>query len=49
LDEIDVLTDLGQIQISNSLKYFNQFDCDYKIISSTLARTDNLQIYCKKN
>lgn len=37
-DEIDVLTDLGQKQISNSLKYFNQFDCDYKIIPSTLTR-----------
>jgi broad specificity phosphatase PhoE len=37
-DEIDVLTDLGQIQISNALTYFNQFDCEYKIIPSTLTR-----------
>ena len=37
-DEIDVLTDLGQIQISNALTYFNQFDCEYKIIPSTLKR-----------
>jgi len=52
-DEIDVLTDLGQKQISNSLKYFNQFDCDYKIIPSTLTRAkqsaDILQKGLKKS
>lgn len=37
-DEIDVLTDLGKTQISNALTYFNQFDCEYKIIPSTLTR-----------
>ena len=37
-DEIDVLTDLGQAQIANALSYFNQFDCEYKIIPSTLTR-----------
>jgi phosphohistidine phosphatase SixA len=37
-DEIDVLTDLGQTQIANALGYFNQFDCEYKIIPSTLTR-----------
>jgi broad specificity phosphatase PhoE len=37
-DEIDVLTELGQTQITNALGYFNQFNCEYKIISSTLTR-----------
>jgi broad specificity phosphatase PhoE len=37
-DEIDVLTDQGKSQIKNLLKYFNQFDVEYKIISSTLTR-----------
>jgi broad specificity phosphatase PhoE len=37
-DEIDVLTEQGKSQIKNLLKYFNQFDVEYKIISSTLTR-----------
>ena len=37
-DEIDVLTEQGKFQIKNLLKYFNQFDVEYKIISSTLTR-----------
>jgi broad specificity phosphatase PhoE len=37
-DEIDVLTEQGKSQIKNLLKYFNQFDVTYKIISSTLTR-----------
>jgi broad specificity phosphatase PhoE len=37
-DEIDVLTEQGKSQINNLLKYFNQFDVEYKIISSTLTR-----------
>ena len=37
-DEIDVLTEQGKSQIKNLIKYFNQFDVEYKIISSTLTR-----------
>jgi broad specificity phosphatase PhoE len=37
-DEIDVLTEQGKSQIKNLLKYFNQFDVEFKIISSTLTR-----------
>lgn len=37
-DDIDVLTEQGKSQIKNLLKYFNQFDIEYKIISSTLTR-----------
>jgi broad specificity phosphatase PhoE len=37
-DEIDLLTEKGKSQIMNLLKYFNSFDIDIKIISSTLTR-----------
>ena len=36
-DEIDVLTEPGKSQVKNLLKYFNQFDVEFKIISSTLT------------
>jgi broad specificity phosphatase PhoE len=37
-DEIDILTEQGKIQIKSLVKYFNSFDVDFNIISSTLTR-----------
>ena len=37
-DEIDILTEQGNMQIKSLVKYFNSFDVDFNIISSTLTR-----------